>query len=133
MPTYTISKDFDFCASHQLVYLAETQPDHKCARLHGHNYVVRVEITSHKLNDDGFVIDYNELKWFKEYLDDQFDHRHLNEALIDPSGRTTTAEALARLFYNVVDGWLNDFRPCSLRVGVSETPKTFAWFDKHGQ
>ena len=56
--TYRITKEFHFSASHQLKGLPET---HQCARLHGHNYIVKVELSSTTLNDHGFVRDYNEL------------------------------------------------------------------------
>jgi 6-pyruvoyltetrahydropterin/6-carboxytetrahydropterin synthase len=47
--TFRITKEFHFSASHQLVSLP---PDHQCARLHGHNYVVEVELTADDhLND----------------------------------------------------------------------------------
>jgi len=61
---YLISKEFHFSASHQLDYLPES---HQCARLHGHNYIVVVELASESLNDDGFVRDYTELSLFKDY------------------------------------------------------------------
>ncbi|MGF0539287.1 6-carboxytetrahydropterin synthase QueD [Agrobacterium sp. ES01] len=113
---YRITKEFHFSASHQLAHLPA---DHQCARLHGHNYIVVVELTSPELNEDGFVRDYHELTPLKSYIDDNFDHRHLNEVL---GHARVTAEHLARHFYD----W------CKLRfaetasVKVSETPKTWA-------
>lgn len=38
---FRITKEFHFSASHQLTGLPE---DHQCARLHGHNYIVEVEL-----------------------------------------------------------------------------------------
>lgn len=38
---FRIRKEFHFSASHQLTHLP---PDHQCARLHGHNYIVVVEL-----------------------------------------------------------------------------------------
>jgi len=40
--TFTISKDFEFSAAHHLEGL---DPEHPCSRVHGHNYVVRLELT----------------------------------------------------------------------------------------
>ena len=90
---FRIRKEFHFSASHQLSHLP---PDHQCARLHGHNYVVVVELAAETLNDDGFVRDYHDLKPLKSYIDDQFDHRHLNDIFDVPS----TAEHMARHFYD---------------------------------
>ena len=75
---FTIAKQYHFSASHQLAYLPE---DHPCARLHGHNYIVEVELQSEELNHNGFVRDYRELDALKTYIDETFDHRHLNEVL----------------------------------------------------
>lgn len=113
---YRITKEFHFSASHQLSHLPA---DHQCARLHGHNYIVVVELSGSKLNADGFVRDYHELKPLKDYIDDHFDHRHLNDVLHD---RPTTAENLAHHFYE----WCFARWPETTAVKVSETPKTWA-------
>ena len=113
---YTIRKEFHFSASHQL----KQMPDgHPCARLHGHNYVVVIELKSERLDQYGFVRDYLELKAFKDYIDDTLDHRHLNEVLGD---ECTTAERLARHLYD----WARARWPEVSAVSVSETPKTWA-------
>jgi len=51
---FKITKEFTFSASHQLFGLTK---DHPCARLHGHNYVVEIELSSKELNSHGFVRD----------------------------------------------------------------------------
>jgi 6-pyruvoyltetrahydropterin/6-carboxytetrahydropterin synthase len=112
---YRIMKEFHFSASHQLSHLPK---GHQCARLHGHNYVVVVELASASLNADGFVRDYAELKALKRYIDEAFDHRHLNEVMEVAS----TAEHLARHFYD----WCAARWPETAAVRVSETAKTWA-------
>jgi 6-pyruvoyltetrahydropterin/6-carboxytetrahydropterin synthase len=112
---YRISKEFHFSASHQLRHLPA---DHQCARLHGHNYVVVVDLCAAELNADGFVRDYQELAALKAYIDGTFDHRHLNDVF---EGHTT-AENLARHFYD----WSRARWPEVSAVRVSETPKTWA-------
>ena len=112
---YRITKEFLFSASHQLGHLPI---DHQCARLHGHNYIVVVELASDQLNSDGFVRDYGELKAFKTYIDENFDHRHLNDVMTN----MTTGENLARHFYD----WCAALWPETAAVKVSETPKTWA-------
>lgn len=113
---YTITKDYHFSASHELKHLPE---DHPCARLHGHNYIVQVELSSKSLNQDGFVRDYRELDALKTYIDEKIDHRHLNNIFGD--NRVTT-EHLARYFYD----WCKERWPEVVAVRVSETPKTWA-------
>lgn len=113
---YIISKQFHFSASHQLHGLGD---DHPCARLHGHNYVVQVELHSETLDANGFVRDYTDLSEFKHYIDDHLDHRHLNEVCGDDC---VTSEQLAKRLFD----WCRERWPevCALRV--SETPKTWA-------
>lgn len=113
---YRITKEFGFSASHQLHHLPA---DHQCARLHGHNYVVEVELSSLELDEYGFVRDYHELDLFKRYIDDTFDHRHLNEVL---GHDRVTAECLARHFFD----WCRPHFPELTAIRVSETPKTWA-------
>lgn len=113
---YRITKEFHFCASHQLCRLPE---DHPCARLHGHNYIVVVELAASELDRFGFVRDYRELATLKQYIDGDFDHRHLNEVLGHDG---VTAECLARHFFD----WCYGHWPETVAVRVSETPKTWA-------
>jgi len=113
---YRITKQFHFSASHQLMGLAD---DHPCARLHGHNYIVEVELQAAQLNGVGFVRDYHELADLKAYIDDELDHRHLNEVLGD---ETVTAERLAKHLFD----WCKSRWVETSAVRISETPKTWA-------
>jgi 6-pyruvoyltetrahydropterin/6-carboxytetrahydropterin synthase len=113
---YRISKKFTFDASHQLSGLPA---GHKCARLHGHTYEVELFLEAEGLAATGFVRDYGELDKFKTWLDDTFDHRHLNEFVDQP-----TAELLAQKIYHVAATWY----PELTAVKVAETPKTAAWY-----
>ena len=117
---FRICKRFEFSASHQLTHLAEAHPDHQCARLHGHNYVVELELAAPKLDANGFVVDYGALKVFGQWIDATLDHRHLNDVLA--SSHATTAENLARGIFNV---WAERLAYL-VAVRVSETPKTWA-------
>ncbi|AZN97966.1 MAG: 6-carboxytetrahydropterin synthase QueD [Mesorhizobium sp.] len=113
---FHISKEFHFSASHQLTSLP---PNHQCARLHGHNYIVVVELSAKELDARGFVRDYHDLAPLKRYIDESFDHRHLNDVL---GHEKVTAECLARHFYE----WCKARLPQTTAVRVSETPKTWA-------
>ncbi|MCJ8141164.1 6-pyruvoyl trahydropterin synthase family protein [Falsirhodobacter halotolerans] len=113
---YRITKEFAFSASHQLIGLPV---EHQCARLHGHNYVVVVELAAPTLNAHGFVRDYGELAPLKTWIDDTFDHRHLNDVLVDDM---VTAEKLAKVIFD----WCAARWPETAAVRVSETPKTWA-------
>lgn len=114
----TISKEFHFSASHVLDLLPAWHP---CARMHGHNYIVVLELSARPedLTPAGFVRDYRELGEFKQWVDDTLDHRHLNETI---GGGSPSAENLAIWIFRC---WI-DRLPELTAVKISETPKTWA-------
>ena len=113
---YTIAKRFTFSASHVIGGLPAQHP---CARLHGHNYEVEVVLQSAMLDTIGFIRDYRELSVLKEFIDDNLDHRHLNEVL---GHDRTTSEVIAKWIYD----WCSVHWPEIAAVRVSETPRTWA-------
>ncbi len=116
---YQISKEFHLSASHQLFGLAEGHP---CGRIHGHNYIIRVALQAQKINDHGFLVDYNDLKPFGKWLDETMDHQHLNEVFeFQPS-----AENMARHLTQELAERLDLPEGCTVSVSISETPKTWA-------
>jgi 6-pyruvoyltetrahydropterin/6-carboxytetrahydropterin synthase len=85
-----IFKEFGFEAAHRLPNV----PDgHKCARLHGHSFRVRVTVRGPVDAHAGWVLDFAELTRAFEPLHERLDHRYLNEiaGLENP-----TSEVLAR-------------------------------------
>jgi len=120
---YTISKMFTFEASHWLPHVPEGHP---CRRLHGHSYRVQVVLQSPIL-EGGFVVDFNDLNQLRAYLDEHFDHHHLNDIFLNP-----TAEKIAEHLYF----WCAERWPQTIAVRVSETAKTWAeyrnlWKNEH--
>lgn len=115
---YTISKQFCFEASHQLVGLKE---GHQCMRLHGHSYRVELVLTGSVLDTHGFLLDYGDMTPFGDYIKEKLDHHHLNDVLEG----NPTAELLARHLYHVA--WTL-FHEVAIVVRVSETRKTWAQF-----
>jgi 6-pyruvoyltetrahydropterin/6-carboxytetrahydropterin synthase len=71
-----IFREFTFEAAHLLPNLAE---GHKCRRLHGHSYGVRIHVQGEVAADSGMVIDFAEIKDAFEPLWQQLDHHYLNE------------------------------------------------------
>lgn len=114
---FIIRKQFPFSASHILDTLP---PEHQCARLHGHNYIAEIVLKANQVDEHGFVIDYLDLRPFKQYIDDTLDHRHLNDVLPFP----TSAENLAKHLFD----WAKAHWPETIGMRVSETPKTWAEF-----
>lgn len=119
---YIISKTFSFAAAHYLEGLPENHP---CSRVHGHNYTVRVILSSQTLDDVGMVLDYRRLDFVKKMLDNEFDHRMLNEVV----AFNPTAENLARYFCERVKSALYVPSSVKIAVEVKETDKTSAIYE----
>jgi 6-pyruvoyltetrahydropterin/6-carboxytetrahydropterin synthase len=82
-------KDFSFEAAHRLPNV----PDgHKCARLHGHSFHVRVTVTGPVGKVTGWVMDFADLKVACAPVIDALDHRYLNEV---PGLENPTSEVIA--------------------------------------
>jgi 6-pyruvoyltetrahydropterin/6-carboxytetrahydropterin synthase len=128
---YRLRKSFKFEASHQLEGLPE---GHQCGRLHGHSYEFTVFLIGSELMEEGWLVDFGELRVIKSFIDDHLDHRHLNDILGQP-----TSENLAKWLFGVVNMMLlnelsgYDVDPSAHhpdlvleKVRVSETDKTYA-------
>ena len=119
---WEISKEFHFSASHQLDNLPLSQ---QFARLHGHNYILKVYIGAEALDTVGFVVDYGELTFVKEWID-ALDHRHLNDIFdFNPTSENICAYYLG-LLYEWAETDPDRQHITLLRVSLSETPKTWA-------
>ena len=115
---FKIRKEFHFSASHCLEGLPK---EHPCSNMHGHNYVVTVELSTHLVDKVGFVTDYRALEPIKKYIDETLDHKHLNDVLtINP-----TAENIAQHLFHK---FAREF-PFLCAVEVSETEKTSARYE----
>ncbi len=80
MPQLTVTKIFEFSASHFL-----TKYHGKCERLHGHNYKLEVSVMG-DMREDDLVYDFVELnKVVKEKIIEIIDHTHLNDRFPNPS------------------------------------------------
>jgi len=83
-------KDFSFEAAHRL---PNVPAGHKCARLHGHSFQVRVAVEGPVGERTGWVLDFADLKAAFGPVYDRLDHRYLNEI---PGLENPTSEILAR-------------------------------------
>lgn len=121
---YTISKEFTFCASHQLIGLPDGHP---CLNLHGHNYTIIVELRSEELDGPGFVLDYRRLDPVKKWIDNTFDHKHLNDVMKE----VPTAENIAKFIYDQITELIYSI-PAETKISavtVKETEKTMARYE----
>lgn len=69
-------KEFSIEAAHRL---PNVPAGHKCSRLHGHSFLVRIEVAGPVGEQSGWVIDFADIKTAFEPLYDQLDHHYLNE------------------------------------------------------
>lgn len=106
-----IYKEFTFEAAHRLPNVPE---GHKCARLHGHSYLITVHVEGPVGETTGWVMDFGDVSAVVKPVVKELDHYYLNEidGLENP-----TSEVLA--------GWLWDRLVPSLsgltKIGVRET------------
>ena len=84
-----IYKEFTFEAAHKLPNVAA---GHKCGRLHGHSYRVRLHMSGEIDETTGWFIDFSDIKGIFAPIYEQLDHNYLNdiEGLENP-----TAEVIA--------------------------------------
>ena len=84
-----IYKDFTFEAAH---YLPNVPPGHKCGRLHGHSFLIRLSIAGDIDPHTGWLMDFSELKHIFKPIYDRLDHYYLNDI---PGLENPTSENLA--------------------------------------
>jgi 6-pyruvoyltetrahydropterin/6-carboxytetrahydropterin synthase len=91
-----IFKEFTFEAAHRL---PNVPPGHKCARLHGHSFRVRVAIEGPVEQEVGWVRDFADVSCAMQPVLACLDHYYLNEiaGLENP-----TSELLARWIWDRV-------------------------------
>jgi 6-pyruvoyltetrahydropterin/6-carboxytetrahydropterin synthase len=91
-----IFKEFSFEAAHRLPNVPE---GHKCARLHGHSFHVRVSVRGDIGATTGWVMDFADIKAAIAPVESQLDHRYLNDiaGLENP-----TSEVLARWIWRAL-------------------------------
>jgi len=116
-----IYKEFTFEAAHKLPNVPE---GHKCGRLHGHSYVVRIYVTGVVCPTKGWIVDFSKLKEVWAPVGARLDHNYLNkiEGLENP-----TSEVLARWIWATLSQPIRQLDPTNVarsrltKVVVKET------------
>lgn len=89
-----IYKDITFEAAHLLPNVPE---DHKCRRLHGHSFKVRVTLDGPVDSTIGWVEDFAHVKKAFDPIYDELDHRYLNDI---PGLENPTSENLVKWIWD---------------------------------
>ncbi|MGW8268673.1 MAG: 6-carboxytetrahydropterin synthase QueD [Longimicrobiales bacterium] len=122
---YTISVQAHYDSAHLLRdYVG------KCARLHGHRYVVQVVLQAQEVGKSGMVMDFGDVKRHLRELAERLDHQNIND--VPPFDEIeSTAENQARYFFEEMKKKL----PPELSTGllyarVSESPGQWAQYGR---
>ena len=83
-----IYKDFHFESAHRLPNVPE---GHKCGRLHGHSFQLRIVVSGDAPGPSGWVMDFSDIKQVAKPISDQLDHYYLNDI---PGLENPTSERL---------------------------------------
>ncbi len=120
---YTISVQAHYDSAHLL-----RDYEGKCARMHGHRYVVEVALQAAEVGSQGMAYDFGDLKRQLKELAGRFDHQNLNE--VPPFTEIeSTAENQARFFFDEMKRLLPpELAGGLLYARVSESPGQWAQY-----
>jgi 6-pyruvoyltetrahydropterin/6-carboxytetrahydropterin synthase len=120
---YTLSVEKIISTAHQL-----KEYDGPCARVHGHNWKVRLEVQSNDLNAVGIAIDFTELDEKLWEVIGPFDHQLINS--VPPFDELNpTAENLVKYIYDQVKIKLTENVSIS-KVSVWETDEYMVSYEE---
>ncbi len=92
--TMDVYKEFTFEAAHRL---PNVPAGHKCARLHGHSFTVRLTVRGPIDPRLGWVMDFADLRAAFRPVYDELDHNYLNDL---PGLENPTSEVLSRWIWS---------------------------------
>lgn len=118
---YKVTKRMEVAGSHQLKLNYES----KCENLHGHNWIITVEISGKELNKNGMLVDFTRIK---ELIHDELDHKNLNEVFdFNP-----TAENIAKWVADILNIYFRNDKlgVCCSKVQVQESEGNIAEWSK---
>jgi len=143
----TISKHLTFDASHFLLHPGKTRDEniktfHKCclyksdgtSEPHGHTYHLTVFVTGFVSEDDGYIIDFKDLKRIlKDGVIERLDHRLINNI---PwfKNTLTTVENIMHYIWEEIQPQIDALRPEEAwlqKIEMYETPNSSASYDRH--
>lgn len=93
-----------------------------CAKLHGHNWKIEVEVIGHELDDIGMLIDFKKIKRHAKAIIDELDHSFLND---HPhfAERNPTAEHIAQYIFRALQSRIDSEQVSMHRLTVWENDR----------
>jgi len=130
----TVNRKAHFNAAHRLYNNEWTDARNaeifgKCANpnFHGHNYELIVSVTGEIHKETGFVMDMKILKSIiRTEIEDQFDHKNLNEEVTEFATLNPTAENISVVIWNKLR--INIDSKLDLSITLYETPRNFVTY-----
>jgi len=121
---FALSVTTEFSAAHSL-----RGYDGDCARLHGHNWQVKLTVEADVLNDIGIAIDYKRLKSELKAALSDWDHYNLNEIPpfdhINPSSENVAKELYRRMRQRFADD--DGIRISEVEIGETCATRVRYW------
>ena len=127
----TVSRKAHFNAAHRLYRKDWSMEKNqevfgKCnnPNFHGHNYELIVSVTGEVDKETGYVIDTKILSdLIKEHIEEAFDHKNLNEDVLEFKDLNPTAEHIAYIIWNKLRVLIASDK--ELEITLYETPRNF--------
>lgn len=117
---YELTVKASFSAAHSL-----RDYDGPCSNVHGHNWIVEVVACGEKLQPNGMLMDFGDIKKAVSAVLSPLDHTNLND--VQPFDRVNpTSENLARWIYEQVGERVNAPGRKVVRVNVREAETSCA-------
>jgi len=104
-----VFKEFTFEAAHRL---PNVPPGHKCSRLHGHSFHVRLTLSGDLDPTYGWLMDFSDIKQSFKPVYERLDHHYLNDI---PGLENPTSENLAIWIWNEVKPHLPQLSAVEIR------------------
>ena len=119
---YKITKKLEVAGAHKL----ELPYESKCSNLHGHNWIITVELQSEELTEYGMVMDFTHIK---KLIHEPLDHSYINDVI---PGINPTAENIAKWIADRLTGEFDGIYVVCTRVEVEESPNNTAIYEVKG-
>lgn len=119
---YELMVESRFSAAHQL-----REYNGKCENLHGHNWRVQIWVHGHKLQSNGILVDFCDLKNILDYELEKFDHTNLNDQPCFQN-QNPTSENMARQLFNNLRNRIEQLGVRLFKVTVWESDKSMGGY-----